>query len=257
MNFPIPVFGRVWEDLFTMAVIEAPQQPSSPPPRRRKPRRRSRLLTILGLALVLTGIGFIAYVGWELYGTNIVAAQKQEEVKEQISEDWANNIDSNAIGLLRVDRWGSDYEMPIIPGSDLLDSKGRSALASGVGWYEKGVGPGEVGNFVIAGHRSGRGAVFKRLPDLRAGDTVEIETRTHLYTYKLRMNGDEIKVDYTTAWPLFPVPDPNARGATPTDPILTMITCAEMFHTDNRRVVIGDLVDVVEKPAVQAAPAAP
>ena len=225
--------------------------PSGPSPRqastRRRPRRR-RVLTSLGLALVLTGLGFIAYVGWELYGTNIIAAQKHEEIKEQIAEDWSNNIDSNATGLLRVERWGSDYEIPIIPGSDLLDSKGRSALASGVGWYEKGVGPGEVGNFVLGGHRSGRGAVFKRILDLRAGDVVEIETRTHLYTYKLQQNGDEIKVEYTTGWPLFPVPDPNSRGATPTEPLLTMITCAEMFSTDLRRIVIGELVDVQEKP---------
>jgi len=237
-----------------MAVIEAPTQPSSPPPRRRK-SRRGRLLTVLGLALVLTGVSFIAYVGWELYGTNIVAGQKQDEIKEQISEDWANNIDSDAIGLVRVPRWGSDYEMPIIPGSDLLAAKGRSALASGVGWYEKGVGPGEVGNFVIAGHRSGRGAVFKRILDLRAGDTVEIETRTHLYTYRLRQNGDEIKLDYKTPWPLFPVPSPDGEGVEPTEPLLTMITCAEMFHSDWRRVVIGELVDVQQKPAAQAAPA--
>ncbi|MFT4298749.1 MAG: sortase [Aeromicrobium sp.] len=245
-----------------MAVIDAPEQPTSDSPsprrsgpRRRARRRRSRLLTILGLVLILAGLTSIAYVAWELYGTNIVAGRKQEEVKKQIAEDWANNIDSNAIGLLRVPAWGSDYEMPIIPGSDLLDSKGRAALASGVAWYEKGVGPGEIGNFVIAGHRSGRGAVFKRLPELKAGDLIEIETRTQLFTYKLRIDGDEIRLNYEQGWPLFPVPDPNARGKTPTEPLLTMITCAEMFHTNDRRVVIGELVDVKEKSAEQAAAA--
>ena len=231
-----------------MTLTEAPEQPSSPSPRRRK-RRRSRTLTILGLSLILIGVGFIVYVAWELYGTNIVSKQKQEQHKQELIEDWGNNIDSDAIGLLRVPRWGSDYEVPILPGSDLLDAKGRKALAEGVGWYEKSVGPGEIGNFIIAGHRSGRGAVFKKIMELKAGDLIEIETRTHLYTYKLRMDGDEIKVDYSVGWPLFPVPDPNARGAVPTEPVLTMITCAEMFHTDWRRVVIGDLVEVEAKPA--------
>ncbi len=240
----------MWENRCTMAVIES-STPQSPAPKRRR-RRGPRPMTVIGLSLILVGVGFIAYVAWELYGTNIVAKHKQDEVKAQIVEDCANNIDSNAIGLLRVERWGSDYEMPIIPGNDLLDAKGRAALASGVAWYELGAGPGEVGNFVIAGHRSGRGAVFKKILDLRAGDIIEIETRTHLYKYELRMNGDEIRLNFDTRWPLYPVPDPDARGETPTEPVLTMITCAEMFHTDDRRVVIGDLVEVIEKPAAPA-----
>ncbi|MFT4187757.1 MAG: sortase [Aeromicrobium sp.] len=239
-----------------MAVIDAPEKPTPPKSRKaqrrrkKKPRRRSRVLTAIGMILVLAGLGCIGYVAWELYGTNIVAERKQDEAKSQIAEDWANNIDGDAIGLLRVPAWGSDYEMPILP------TFSAETLTNGVGWYEKSAPPGEVGNFVIAGHVSGNGAVFRHLIELTAGAEVVIETRTHVYTYKLTDNGNDIRVPFTEGWPMFPVPDPNSRGVEPTERMITMITCAEMFHTDDRRVVRGVLDTVEEKPAAAEAPAA-
>jgi len=76
---------------------------------------------------------------------------------------------------------------------------------------------------------------------------VIIETRTHVYTYKLVDDGDATTVSNKTLWPLWPVPDPNAANAQPSDRVLTLITCAAMFHTDNRLVVRAQQISSAAK----------
>jgi sortase A len=214
---------------------------STEAPRRRRGRARRRLLTVVGLALILTGLGFLGYVGWQYFGTNVVAKQQQAEVKQVLKDDWGKGLDGDAIGLLRVDRFGDDYEIPIVPGFD------DDALSRGVGWDKKGARPGEIGNVAVAGHRVTHGEPFRDFLKLRKGDLVEIETRTNVYTYELRQDGDAITVDFTVGWPLQRVPDPDKAGERPTASVLTLLTCSELFHTRNRNVVIGDLVSDVDK----------
>ncbi|WP_375000816.1 sortase domain-bontaining protein [Aeromicrobium sp. CTD01-1L150] len=215
-------------------------------PRRRARRRRNPVLALLGLSLVVAGLGILGWGAWQYWGTNIVAKQEHAQIREVIADDWGNGMDSDAIGLLRVERWGDDYEVPIVKGFEDED------LARGVGWYEEGVMPGEVGNFAIAGHRVTHGEPFRDFLELREGDLVEVETRTHIYTYELENAGDSLTLDFTVGWPLQPVPDPDLRGEQPTEPKLTMLTCSELFHTRDRNVVFGDLVDEVEKDVAEA-----
>ena len=40
--------------------------------------------------------------------------------------------------------------------------------------------PGQLGNFAVAGHRVGKGEPFLNLDQLRAGDAVVVETKSHL-----------------------------------------------------------------------------
>lgn len=204
-------------------------------------RRRQRAVTAVGVALILTGLGFLGYVAWQYFGTNVVSKQKQTDIKNSLIIDWGKGIDGEAIGLLRVPRFGKNYEVPIVPGFD------KTALAEGVGWYTDGAKPGQIGNFAIAGHRVTHGEPFRDFLKLRKGDKIEVETRTNIYTYVLRQNGDAITVDFTVSWPLQPVPVKGDEKVRPTKAVLTMLTCSELFHTRNRNVVIGDLVTTVSK----------
>ncbi|GAA3517835.1 class E sortase [Aeromicrobium panaciterrae] len=219
-----------------MTMTLTPQSPQSP----QKSTGR-RIVTAFGILLILAGLGMLAYIAWQYFGTNIVSKHKQEEVKQHIAEDWGKGLDSDAIGLLRVPRFGDTYEQPIVKGFS------KDALARGVGWDTKGAKPGEIGNFAIAGHRVTHGEPFSKFPKLKRGDLVYIETRTDIYTYKLRNGGKSITVDFTQGWPLQRVPDPKAAGERPTKAVLTMLTCSELFHTRNRNVVIGDLIETVHK----------
>lgn len=200
-----------------------------------------KIARALGILLILAGLSMLAYIAWQYYGTNIVSKQKQNEVKEQIAEDWGKGLDSDAIGLLRVPRFGDTYEKPIVKGF------GDDDLARGVGWDTKSARPGEIGNFAIAGHRVTHGQVFSKFPKLKKGDLVYVETRDEIFTYKLRNGGTSIKVDFTVGWPLQRVPAPNAAGQRPTKAVITMLTCSELFHTRDRNIVIGDLVKTVSK----------
>ncbi len=207
----------------------------------RRVRRRPPVVTLLGLSVVVAGLGILGWGAWQYWGTTVVAKAEHAEIRQAIADDWGQGMDSDAIGLLRVERWGDDYEVPIVKGFEDED------LARGIGWYEDGVMPGEVGNFAIAGHRVTHGEPFRDFLELREGDLVEVETRTHVYTYELENGGDSLRLDFTVGWPLQPVPDPDLRGEQPTKPRLTMLTCAELFYTRDRSVVFGDLVDTVEK----------
>ncbi|MET0929441.1 MAG: sortase [Aeromicrobium sp.] len=200
-----------------------------------------RVVFILGVAMILAGLGFLAYCAWQYFGTNIVSKQKQADIKQSIATNWDNGIDGDDVGLLRVKRFGADYEVPIVEGFD------DDALASGVGWDPESADPGEIGNFAIAGHRVTHGEPFATFPKLKKGDEVVVETRTEILTYELRNSGTSITVDFSVGWPLRPVPDPDAAGERPTRAVITMLTCSELFHTRNRNVVIGDLVSEQDK----------
>lgn len=213
---------------------------ASPPPRRRR-SAASRIVTLFGVLLIVGGLSMVGWFGWQYFGTNIVSKQKATEITETTQAQWSNGIEGDAVALLRVERFGDDFEIPIVEGFD------DTTLAEGVGMYPDGSLPGEKGNFAIAGHRVTHGEPFRDFLNLRVGDMVEVETRTKIYTYELKNDGDEITVDFTTSWPLWNVPDPNSKGEAPTTSQLTMLTCSELFHTDNRNIVIGDLVDTVDK----------
>ena len=206
-----------------------------------------RFTRLVGVLLVAVGLGFIGYFAWQYWGTNVVSKQKHAEIRELIAEDWGKGIDGNAIGLLRVPRFGDDFEVPIVKGGDLVGAKGDKALAEGVAWYEPGAKPGEIGNFAIAGHRVTHGEPFRDFLKLKQGDKVYVETRKKIFTYVLRNDGTAITVPFTTSWPLADVPDPDRAGEKATEPVMSMVTCSELFHTDNRSIVIGDLESTEDK----------
>ncbi len=130
-------------------------------PQRPKKSVGRKAVSAFGILLILAGLGMLAYIAWQYFGTNIVSKHKQEEVKQSIAEDWGKGLDSDAIGLLRVPRFGDTYEKPIVKGF------GDDALARGVGWDTKSAEPGEIGNFAIAGHRVTHGELFSKFPKLK------------------------------------------------------------------------------------------
>lgn len=207
-------------------------------------RRPGRALGALGLALVIAGLAVLGYVAWQYWGTTWLAKKEHESLRTTIVQDWDRGDDATEIkgeGLLRVPRFGADYEVPILLGFD------DPTFAKGIGMYPEGAKPGEVGNLVLAAHRVTHGEPFRHFFDLKAGDDIIVETRTEIFTYRLRDNGDATRVDFRTTWPLQPVPSPDAAGVEPTEKLVTLLTCSELFHTDDRSVAVGELVDVQTK----------
>ncbi|GGF55190.1 hypothetical protein GCM10011519_31340 [Marmoricola endophyticus] len=189
-----------------------------------------------GVLLIVVGLGLLGYVGWQMFGTNVVSRHEAGQIRERTERAWERGEEGPSRALLHVPRFGASYSVPIVQG--FTDDN----LAKGVARYTDGAKAGGLGNYVLAGHRVTHGEPFSKFPDLRKGDLVEVETRTATYTYRLRNSGTDTIVDFTTAWPLWPVPSPSAKGAAPTQHLITLLTCSELFHTDDRSVVVGDLV---------------
>ena len=84
------------------------------------------------------------------------------------------------------------------------------------------------------------------MPDLRPGDRVIVETRRSVFTYVLDTGGDALAVPFTAGWVLEPAPRNPEGGDAATRPLvgqrlITLTTCSELFHTDDRYVAFGHL----------------
>jgi sortase A len=224
--------------------------PPSPTAQAASPRRG---LLLTALALVLVGLALLGYVGWQYWGTNAVSKARQGEVTQDLLSAWngdpavadllgpQGSADlGDALALVRIPAFGDDYVVPVIEGVRPDD------LAQGLGHYPGTALPGQVGNFAIAGHRVTHGEPFRDFPELRPGDKVEVETSDAVYTYRLTSDPDNLVVQPQDTWVLDPIPG-KPEGAPPDQARITLTTCAELFHTSDRMIAFGRLVDTERK----------
>jgi sortase A len=201
--------------------------------------------------LIAVGVILLGYVGWEYAGTNVVSHHRQQGVQRLLQQSWAHGHASVATAwgrtqaVIRIPRFGSHYRVPVLEGT------GDGALAAGFGHYVGTAGPGGVGNYAVAAHRVTHGEPLHHMPELRAGDRVVVETAGATYTYRLTSGGDDLVVPDTATWVTETLPrNPTKGGVQPAQQsgqrLLTLTTCAELFHTDDRMVAFGVLVDSVE-----------
>jgi sortase A len=212
-------------------------------------RRRGRWVW-LGCGLVAAGLVIVGYVAWQLIGTNFVSERRQTELVEQLQDRWRTTPGTElsreegvrlgeASALIRIPRFGNDYVIPV------LEGVGEEELASGFGHFVDSAGPGRKGNYALAAHRVTHGEPLRDMPTLRPGDTVTVETRDAVYTYEIDTDPNQLVVGLEEVWVLAPQPlNPRATGVQPGDDrrLLTLVTCAELFHTDDRMVVFGHRV---------------
>ena len=208
----------------------------------------------LGIGLVAAGLGLLGYVGWQMFGTNIISERKQQEAVEALEQQWAaeepTDIENeggpraepvrlgSATALIRIPRFGDDYVMPVHEG--IADD----VLARGYGHFEDAAQAGKKGNYALAAHRVTHGEPLRDMPQLRPGDEVVVETRDAVYTYVLDTDPNDLVVTFEDVWVVDPRPEnPDPDGVQPADHprLITLTTCAELFHTDDRMIVFGHL----------------
>jgi sortase A len=216
------------------------------------PRRRRGAPFWIGVALVLAGLVLLGYVGWQFFGTNVVSHRKQQQIIEQTEREWSQGSSGTgtatgngdrlegAQALVRIPRLGRDYVVPVQAGVS------PDVLAEGFGHFAGSVGPGRVGNYAIAGHRVTHGEPLREMPSLRPGDKVVVETRNRTYTYQLDTDPNDLVVTFNDVWVIAKQPRNPDGGVQPAQrpgqKLITLTTCAELFHTDNRMIVFGHLV---------------
>ncbi|MBO0844209.1 MAG: class E sortase [Nocardioides sp.] len=229
------------------------QRPDASATVARRTRRRTRPLLVTGISLILVGVSLLGWLGWEFWGTNWLSHRTQARVIATLHHDWANgttdtsvsipgsDVPVQALAVVRIPRFGPDYAVPVLQGTS------AAVLAAGFGHYPSTARPGQVGNFALAGHRVTHGEPLRNMPDLQVGDRVLVETRRRVFTYILDTGGEALVVPFTATWVLDPVPTNPDGGVEPPSRVagqrlITLTTCSELFHTDNRLVAFGHLV---------------
>jgi LPXTG-site transpeptidase (sortase) family protein len=225
--------------------------------RRRAHKQHTRKATVsgvLGELLLTAGAVVLLFVVYTLWGTGIQTAAAQNDLRgqfelqiergvEEPEEVYAGLDLGDAYGILRIPRFGENWERVVIQGVEDED------LKNGPGHYPDSVDPGELGNFAIAAHRSGHGEPFAKFPELREGDIIEIETVKGVYRYKLdnAPNGDPNGnvIEIRDSWVVNPVPG-EPRSTEPTEARLTLTTCWPRWGSTHRMYASGVLVSAHE-----------
>jgi sortase A len=142
-----------------------------------------------------------------------------------------------------------------LPGTHIQD-RGHAATPRGP---HGGVGPGQVGNFIVTGHRTTAGQPFGTLPSLRRGAHVLVTAGGNVYDYRvtrtLRVSFRDPRSRASQSAPV-----PGRPGEVAVDAWITLSTCATpedhaagnywsdaLGNPEHRIDKIGRLVDVRPK----------
>lgn len=219
---------------------------------------------------ITLGTLLLLFVAWQLWWTDVAANRVQDRLAEDLVQDWAAGTspapdsgapvdvavaddpvvpvagtgpEGTAFAVLRIPRFGPDYARPVLSGTS------AAVLQEGLGHYTDTVGPGGVGNFAVAGHRTTYGAPLARIDELRTGDPVVVQTAEGYYTYRVT---ESVIVAPTQVEVVAAVPgDP---AATPTEELITLTSCHPRYSARQRYIVHGELESF--QPASAGPPAA-
>jgi sortase A len=227
--------------------VTAPPTAAPPPPgagatdrRRRTGGDRARgAVGVAGELLVTAGVLVLLFAAWQLWWTDVTADRDQAATVTALTRqfddrrggsgevaDRDQGIPAGAFAVMRIPRLGADWATPVLSGTD------GATLRRGLGHYADTAGPGEVGNFAVAGHRTTYGRPLHDIDRLVAGDRVVVETETGWSVYTVAAH--EV-VAPTAVEVIAPVPgDP---GAEPTTAWLTLTTCHPRYSARERYVV--------------------
>ncbi|MDO5092781.1 MAG: class E sortase [Propionibacteriaceae bacterium] len=213
------------------------------PPRRRPGLRLATI--VVSLVLVLGAAGFVA---WEFWGTAVVARAKAQERAAELRARWdfttpqersqvprlvVNPGSGEPQWLMRIpELWGEDT-WPVVVGVAADD------LTGGIGWYPGTAQPGQPGNFGVTGYCLTRGEPFRQLRELPVGAEVIVETADATFTYELMSSAASLTVQQDDSWVLDPVP--GRPDETPSQALMTLTTCEDLYPTSERSVAFGVL----------------
>jgi sortase A len=135
--------------------------------------------------------------------------------------------------VLRIPALGKDWAQPV------YDGVGDQQLRAGVGHFPTTEQPGQIGNFALAGHRSGvADPAFRDIDRITTGAEIQVTTAHRItYTYTVTRVRTVAPTDVNVIAQV-----PGQPSATPTKAKLTLVTCWPATGHSKRVVVEADLV---------------
>lgn len=229
----------------------------------------------LGEVMVTAGSLVLLFLVWQLWWTDVQANAESEEILTATRDYFdrqGTSTDAASEPGPAPDAGGGPGEPAAQPGDPaymgvgqvvaivhlptigevraVKDSVDLSVLNQGVlGHYADSQGPGEVGNFALAGHRTTYGRPLWAIAELRDGDPIVVETAEAYYTYRVErtriVTPDQTEVT---------APVPGRAGAEPTQRSMVLTACHPKFSAEQRIVAFAQMDD--ERPRGQGPPAA-
>ncbi|WP_243716915.1 class E sortase [Actinomadura sp. KC345] len=201
------------------------------------------LIRLLGELCITAGLIVMLFVTYSLWGTGRYTQDQQDRLSQEMLSTWeAPKVTTEQVKLgkglamIRIPSFGEDWSFVVIEGV------GREDLRKGPGHYPGTADPGEVGNFVISGHRTTYSAPFNRLGELDRGDEILIDTREKQYVYKVT---DRKIVAPSATEVTAPVPGHPERK--PAESLITLTTCHPKFSAAKRMIIFGELASAVPR----------
>jgi sortase A len=209
---------------------------------------------LVGRALITLGILMALFVGYQLWGTNLVTAREQRTLKADFAEQLEAQppasepaadppvevTEGGALALLEIPALGAEYAV--------VEGVGVRALRKGPGHYPFTPLPGHQGNAAIAGHRTTYGAPFNRLDEVERGDELRVTTLEGRFRYRVIENRVVGRGDVQ----VLESGDSN---------LLTLTTCHPEYSSRQRLVVtarlVGEPVDAAPGPEPESPPPPP
>ena len=220
--------------------------------KRARANRRSMVVLVLGELIFTAGILIAAFMGWKVFLNDAIFSASQTQAAEDLSATWEEETpaeepegetptdpgappvlgdqnDGTAFANIIVPRFGKDFRKPVAEGV------GHNVLNTsrlGIGRYPTTQLPGELGNVVLAAHRSAYGGAFHNINSLVVGDRVYLETKAGWYQYTYR-NTEYVRASQGEVLAAVP----HQVGAQPTESLLTLTTCNPIYSTAERMIV--------------------
>ncbi|MCK2214373.1 class E sortase [Actinomadura sp. ATCC 31491] len=199
-------------------------------------------LRALGETSITAGLILMLFCAYLLWGTGAYTQSQQLLLQRELAAAKAardrgrlDRVDlGRAVALLSIPRLGPDHRYAVIEGV------GAEQLKKGPGHYPGSAMPGQVGNFVVSGHRTTYAAPFNRLDELERGDEIVVDAREARYTYRVTSQ-DVVEPDEVDV--LAPVPGkPDIR---PIRAFITLSTCHPEYSAAQRLIVYGVLKETL------------
>ncbi|MBT1182413.1 class E sortase [Bifidobacterium sp. CP2] len=231
----------------TSAASTAPMAPGGPATSARSRRGFGwQALGVFAEVLITLAVVCALYIVWQLWWTGVEAERTQAETRQQVSwSDPASSGDTkiakaqegdppvqpenasygDLVAELYVPRFGQNWARNVVEGTDAAQ-----LARHGLGHYETTQMPGELGNFAIAGHRSGYGEPLGEIDKLQEGDYIVIRTQDYWYVYQYT----KFKIVTPDAVEVV-APNPEHPGEQPTKRMITLTTCEPKYTTATHR----------------------
>lgn len=204
-------------------------------------------LGILGEVLLSLAVVCALYIVWQLWWTGVESSQSQLRQRESVSwsepasESGSTKIaaaqqgdppvqptsakDGDLVAELYVPRFGSQWQRNIVEGTS-----SEQLAKHGLGHYTETQMPGQLGNFAVAGHRSGYGEPLAHVDELQKGDAIVVRTKDYWYVY--HYTGKEIVLPTQTD---VIAANPEQPSAAATKWMITLTTCEPRYTSATHR----------------------